>query len=107
MADDLAAVRTRIHGVQQLDTVIGAMRGIAAAHAQQSRQLLPGFRAYAEVIARAIASALRLRDAVRPAPSAASVAACASCSAPNRDLSAALRSEFWMRPWRVGRRTFS
>ncbi len=37
MPDDLAAVRTRIHGVQQLDTVIGAMRGIAAAHAQQSR----------------------------------------------------------------------
>jgi F-type H+-transporting ATPase subunit gamma len=62
MADDLAAVRTHIHGVQQLDTVIGAMRGIAAAHAQQSRTLLPGFRAYAEVVAQAIASALRLRD---------------------------------------------
>ena len=70
MADDLAAVRTRIHGMQQLDTVIGAMRGIAAAHAQQSRQLLPGFRAYAAVIAGAIASALRLREPVRPAPSA-------------------------------------
>jgi F-type H+-transporting ATPase subunit gamma len=63
MADDLAAVRGRIHGVQQLDTVIGAMRGIAAAHAQQSRALLPGFRAYADAIARGIASALRLRDA--------------------------------------------
>jgi F-type H+-transporting ATPase subunit gamma len=62
MADDLAAVRARIHGVEQLDTVIGAMRGIAAAHAQQSRALLPGFRAYAEVIAGAISSALRLRD---------------------------------------------
>lgn len=62
MADDLGAVRARIHGVQQLDTVIGAMRGIAAAHAQQSRTLLPGFRAYAEVVAQAIASALRLRD---------------------------------------------
>ena len=69
MANDLAAVRTRIHGIQQLDTVIGAMRGIAAAHAQQSRQLLPGFRAYAAVIAGAIASALRLREPVRPAPS--------------------------------------
>ena len=67
MPDDLAAVRTRIHGVQQLDTVIGAMRGIAATHAQQSRLLLPGFRAYAEVIARAIASALRLRDDPPPA----------------------------------------
>jgi F-type H+-transporting ATPase subunit gamma len=70
MPDDLAAVRTRIHGVQQLDTVIGAMRGIAATHAQQSRLLLPGFRAYAEVIARAIASALRLRDEPPPAQSA-------------------------------------
>jgi F-type H+-transporting ATPase subunit gamma len=62
MADDLAAVRARIHSVQQLDDVIGAMRGIAAAHAQQSRALLPGFRAYADVIAQAIASALRLVD---------------------------------------------
>ena len=69
MANDLAAIRTRIHGIQQLDTVIGAMRGIAAAHAQQSRQLLPGFRAYAAVIAGAIGSALRLREPVRPAPS--------------------------------------
>jgi F-type H+-transporting ATPase subunit gamma len=66
MADDLAAVRARIHGVQQLDAVIGAMRGIAAAHAQQSRGLLPAFAAYAEVIASAIASALRVRDDVSP-----------------------------------------
>ena len=62
MADDLAAVRARIRGVQQLDAVIGVMRGIAAAHAQQSRGLLPGVRAYAEALARAIASALRLRN---------------------------------------------
>jgi len=62
MAEDLAAVRGRIRGVRQLDAVIGAMRGIAAAHAQQSRALLPGFRAYAEVVAQAIAQALRLRD---------------------------------------------
>jgi F-type H+-transporting ATPase subunit gamma len=50
--------------VQQLDAVIGAMRGIASAHAQQSRRLLPGFRAYADTITEAIASALRLRDRV-------------------------------------------
>jgi F-type H+-transporting ATPase subunit gamma len=62
MPESLDAVRARIHGVQQLDTVIGAMRGIALAHAQQSRILLPGVRAYAEAIAKAIASALRLRD---------------------------------------------
>jgi F-type H+-transporting ATPase subunit gamma len=64
MADDLAAVRARIRGVRQLDAVIGVMRGIAAAHAQQSRGLLPGVRAYADAIARAIASALRLHDGV-------------------------------------------
>ncbi len=62
MAEDLAAVRARIRGVRQLDTVIGAMRVIAAAHAQQSRALLPGVRAYAEVVAQAIAQALRLQD---------------------------------------------
>ena len=62
MAEGLAAVRARIHGVQQLDAVIGAMRGIAAAHTLQSRALLPGFRTYAEAITKAIASALRVRD---------------------------------------------
>jgi F-type H+-transporting ATPase subunit gamma len=62
MAEDLASVRARIRGVRQLDAVIGAMRGIAAAHAQQSRALLPGFHAYADVVAQAIAQALRLRD---------------------------------------------
>lgn len=62
MAEDLAAVRARIHSVRQLDAVIGAMRGIAAAHAQQSRTLLPGFHAYAEAIAQAIAQASLLGD---------------------------------------------
>ncbi len=62
MAEDLASVRARIRGVRQLDAVIGAMRGIAATHAQQSRALLPGFHAYADVVAQAIAQALRLRD---------------------------------------------
>ena len=71
MADELTAIRGRIHGVQQLDTVIGAMRGIASAHAQQSRTLLPGFRTYAEVVAQAIASALRLRNAVDVVPTTA------------------------------------
>jgi F-type H+-transporting ATPase subunit gamma len=63
MAEELATVRARIRGVRQLDVVIGAMRGIAAAHAQQSRGLLPGVRTYAEVVAHAIAEALRLQDA--------------------------------------------
>ena len=68
MADDMAAIRARIHGVHQLDTVIGAMRGIAAAHAQQCRALLPGVRAYADVVAQAIAQALRLDHAASVTP---------------------------------------
>lgn len=63
MAEELAAVRARIRGVRQLDVVIGSMRGIAAAHAQRSRGLLPGVRTYAEAVAHAIAEALRLQDA--------------------------------------------
>jgi F-type H+-transporting ATPase subunit gamma len=62
MAEDLAAVRARIRSVQQLDAVIGAMRGIAATHAQQSRALLPGVGAYSEVVSRAIANAAHLVD---------------------------------------------
>jgi F-type H+-transporting ATPase subunit gamma len=62
MAEDLASVRARIRGVQQLDAVIGAMRGIAAAYAQQSRELLPGVRAYSSVVAQGMAQALQLQD---------------------------------------------
>ena len=97
MAEDLAAVRARIRGVRQLDAVIGAMRGIAAAHAQQSRALLPGFRAYADVVTQAIAQALRLRDDdVRrgtgvPAPRV-------SCSARSKGSLAGSQSMCWKRP---------
>lgn len=62
MAEELAEVRARIRGVRQLDAVIGAMRGIAAAHAQQSKGLLPGARAYAEIVTQTIAQALRLQN---------------------------------------------
>jgi F-type H+-transporting ATPase subunit gamma len=81
MAEGLAAITARIHGVRQLDAVIGAMRGIAAAHAQQSRVLLPGVRAYAEAISKDIASALRLHSkfpvVVRPPQRCARVVFCA------------------------------
>lgn len=62
MAEDLASVRARVRGVHQLDAVIGAMRGIAAAYAQQSRELVPGVRAYSSVVAQGMAQALRLQD---------------------------------------------
>jgi F-type H+-transporting ATPase subunit gamma len=82
MADDLAGIRARIRGVRQLDAVIGAMRGIAAAHAQQSRALLPAFRDYAAVVAQAIAQALRLRqpDAARGAARGGGIARIVFCA---------------------------
>ena len=60
MTERLADIAAHVRGVEQLGSVVGAMRAIAAARAQQSRDLLPGIRAYAGVIAQAIAQALRL-----------------------------------------------
>jgi F-type H+-transporting ATPase subunit gamma len=60
MTERLADISAHIGSVDQLRSVIGAMRAIAAARAQQSRGLLPGIRAYAGVVAQAIAQALRL-----------------------------------------------
>jgi F-type H+-transporting ATPase subunit gamma len=60
MTERLSDISAHIHGVDQLRSVIGAMRAIAAARAQQSRVLLPGIRAYADVVAQAIAQAVRL-----------------------------------------------
>lgn len=60
MTERLADISRRIDSVQQLESVVTAMRGIAAARAQQARAKLPGVRAYAQVIAGAIAQALPL-----------------------------------------------
>lgn len=60
MTERLADISRRIRGVQQLAAVVGAMRAIAAARAQQSRLQLAGIRAYSDSIALAIAQALRL-----------------------------------------------
>ena len=60
MTDRLADITRRIANVRQLEAVVTAMRGIAASRAQQSRARLPGVRAYAGVIAGAIATALPL-----------------------------------------------
>lgn len=69
MTEPLADIANRIHGVHQLDAVVGAMRGIAATRAQQSRGLLTGIRSYADLIAQSIAQALRLLppDGLSPA----------------------------------------
>lgn len=60
MTERLADISARLRGVRQLDDVVAAMRGIAAARARQSRASLEGIHAYAEVIAQSIAAALRL-----------------------------------------------
>ncbi len=68
MVGRLADVEAQIQNVRQLGTVVTAMRGIAAARAQQGRSLLGGIDAYSDVISDAISHALALLpgDAVPP-----------------------------------------
>lgn len=58
MAERLPDITARIENVKQLRAVTTAMRGIAAARAQQSKGLLAGIGAYAEAISRAIGQTL-------------------------------------------------
>ena len=60
MAQRHAEIQAQIRNVHQLETVVNALRGIAAARAQHSRALLPGVDAYCEVISAAIGQALAL-----------------------------------------------
>lgn len=65
----LADVNARIEGVRQLGTVVNAMRGIAAARAQQARGQLAAVDGYARTIATAIGAALaRLAPEAPAAP---------------------------------------
>ncbi len=71
MTERLADVVSRIGSVRQLDQVMVAMRGIAAARAREAQNRLVPIRAYAEATARAIGLALSAtpqseRDALRP-----------------------------------------
>jgi F-type H+-transporting ATPase subunit gamma len=72
MAERLADVVAQIENVRQLESVVTAMRGIAASRAQQGRSLLAGIEAYTQVISAAIGEALSLAprpDAPPPARS--------------------------------------
>ncbi len=60
MTERLAQTTRRIESLQQLEAVVTAMRGISASRVQQAHGLLPGLRAHAAVIARAIGQALAL-----------------------------------------------
>jgi len=66
MTERLADISAHIHGIQQLGTVVNAMRGIAAARAQQARGQLLAVDHYAATIAAAIGRALALAPPPRP-----------------------------------------
>jgi len=76
VTDRLADITARIGGIRQLGAVVNAMRGIAAARAQQARNQLAAVDAYAKTIALAIGRALaflpdadppHVKTAIRPA----------------------------------------
>ena len=60
MTERLADITARIQGIHQLGSVVNAMRGIAAARAQQARNQLAAVDSYAAVIAAGIGEVLAL-----------------------------------------------
>ena len=60
MTERLSDVVARIGSVRQLSSVIGAMRGIAAARAREAHARVKGVRAYAAAVGAAIGQALSL-----------------------------------------------
>jgi F-type H+-transporting ATPase subunit gamma len=66
VTERLADIGARIDGIRQLGAVVNAMRGIAAARAQQARSQLVAVDRYAATIAAAIGRALALAPAAPP-----------------------------------------
>ena len=60
MVERLTDITAKIDNVEKLEAVVTAIRGIAAARAQEARSLLVGIESYARVVAGAIGEALRL-----------------------------------------------
>lgn len=58
MTDRLADINVRIDGILKLSSVVNAMRGVAAARAQQARTQLEAVDSYAETIAEGISALL-------------------------------------------------
>lgn len=63
----LGETQARIASIRKLRTVVGATRGIAATHTQRARQALPGYRAYASVVADGLARAVDLLESTTAA----------------------------------------
>ena len=68
MSGKLGEVESRIGTVHQLEAVITAMRGAAAARSREARSRLDGIRAYAAAIGGAIGQALALAPDPDPQP---------------------------------------
>ena len=68
MTERLSDVMARIGSVRQLSSVIGAMRGIAAARAREARERAEGVRAYARTVGAAIGQALAFVEGGAGAP---------------------------------------
>lgn len=66
MTQRYAQLHARSGSVAQLGNVVAAMRGIAAARAQQGRRQLDNVRAYADTVAKAISQVLSLVSDVPP-----------------------------------------
>jgi F-type H+-transporting ATPase subunit gamma len=62
VSDKLSEVQARIASVHELEAVVGAMRGIAAARSREARSRLDGIRACADMIGTAIGAALTLDE---------------------------------------------
>jgi len=65
MTERLSDIGARIHGIRQLGAVVNAMRGIAAARAQQAHSQLIAVDGYAATIASAIGRSLALIPSAR------------------------------------------
>lgn len=62
MSNKLSEVQARMNGVHGLESVVGAMRGIAAARSREARSRLDGIRACARIVSEAIGDAVLLID---------------------------------------------
>jgi F-type H+-transporting ATPase subunit gamma len=86
MSERLSEIRAHIVATHQLETVITAMRGVAAARMREAQMRLEGVRAYASTLGDAIGSALTLAEDEKPQAALAPRRACghillAFCSA--------------------------
>ena len=105
MTERLADISARIDGIRQLGAVVNAMRGIAAARAQQARGQLAAVDSYAATIAAAIGRALALVPPAPPATRHGSTPARRSCcSAPSKALPAPSASACWTPPAPISHR---